>query len=201
MGSRTYTTVSTDTTTETNNIDRRVAVTDGGHAFTVDGDLSGGIKIENTTTTNTLDGGVIAGVTDTLQKLPGLFTNLSTSNAAYLSGAQKQIADSYDGYSKNLAGAYGDFAAGLRTNSQDAFNFSSRSLDNILNFGRDQLDKSTLDTQNAIAAVRATSERLMGFVQEREKDPNERGFQNALPWLVGGAVIIAIFAFGSKGAR
>lgn len=213
MGSsRSESRVDYNTTTETNNIDRRIGVTDQGIAFAVDGDVSGSI------TFNTLDGdvasasidgattiatdaiasnGTIAGQALTLGgKSLDTATTFNAQNTALIGTLGGQYAAAQGTYAANLQKMGESYATNLRTNSQDAFNFSKGSLDNILNFGRDTLDKSNDMSTTALAAIRQTSSTLTDFIANREKDPNERAFSQTMPWIIGGGVLIAAIAFG-----
>ena len=217
MGSsRSESRVDYNTTTETNNIDRRIGVTDQGIAFSVDGDVAGSItfntldrdvasaSIDGATTiaTNAIaSSGSVTGQALTLGGNLGTraidaATTFNSQNTALVGQLGGQLASAQGTYAANIQKMGESYATNLRTNSQDAFNFSKGSLDNILNFGRDTLDKSNDMSTTALAAIRQTSSTLTDFIANREKDPNERAFSNTMPWIIGGGVLIAAIAFG-----
>lgn len=224
----------------TTNQDNRIAVTDDGVGFSIDGN-DNSINITRTTTTtdygavsDSLDalGGVardavvqqgltsraaIDGANAALVTNTGTITalaGLGTATIADLAKAQSaNLAKTYGDYSADLRGAYGNFTSQLTSGLRDAYadsasqiananerglNFAKGSLDNILNFGRDTLEKSSSDTSTALAAIRVNNDRLTDYLTSSSKSGDERAFTTTVPWLVAGAVLVVIFWSRSK---
>ena len=194
----------------TTNTDRRIAATEQAVVVSVDGNYDGDIRVERVdqasldTARGALDaggraldtaGGVLTGIGLNLTNAVG---KISGDNAATVQKMSADLRGTYDTYASNTRQMASDYAENLRANATDAYNFSRFSLDNSLNFARDSLNRAGQDTDTALATIRNTTSSLLDYITQREKDPNERSFQQTLPWLVGGAVIIAMFAFGAR---
>lgn len=250
--SKSTTQISTETNNVTTNQDNRIAVTDSGVGFKLDGQ-GNTVSISQTSTTTdygsigkSLDGAFDA-VQDASRNLAAVSTaGLGAAVALGQSGAGQNIAisenlkdaygrvggsydrlgSSYDSLGARLAGSYdalggvlrggmADTAATLRAGLSDAagalssgfnkyagelagqqsraFAFADDTLDGVFNFAGDTVNSARTQSADALAAIRNNNDRLVDFLTTREKDPNERAFSGAVPWLAAAAVLVALF--------
>lgn len=217
--SRSDSTVNYTTNSTTTNQDNRMAAGDNSLVLSLDGGaaysdssqvagagsqqvrLDGGSTYTATQTTNNYssDAGVLAAAGDAIKGVLPFLTSQTAAQTSALNGYRESLEQSYAKFSSDTLSLFNGGNARAAAAEQAAYAFSRSSLDNSLNFSRETLTKSSNQSDTALAAIRQTSDTLLNFITQREKDPNERAFSQTVPWLIGGAVIIGIFAFGSRG--
>jgi len=186
----------------TTNQDNRIAVTvdGGGHAVygntgtvtfqSMDGALAGSAV--------NAGGAALIAAGGVLGETASLMRTISGDNAKTVAQISSDGLEAQRLYYETTRNMADDYATATRIAQTDAYNFSSRSLDNTLNFGRDALSRADDQTSTAMQAIRQTSSTLLDFINTNIKPADQQAFQAVIPWLVGGAVIIGVFAFGSR---
>lgn len=209
--------VTTNTENITTNQDNRVAVTDQGVAISIDGAGGNTINFESadrvildrafdanaaSTAAAVSLGTTAGGIASTNASLLGIIAGQQTlQTKAQLDSVRDISNDLLSGHrllastTETLANNY---STATRLAQTDAYNFSKGSLDNTLNFARDSLDASQAQSNTALAAIRQTGSTLLDFINTNIKPADQQAFQAVIPWLVGGTVLLGVFAFASR---
>lgn len=199
--SKSSSTVNYNTQSNTSNEDSRQAAGDNSLVVRLDGDSSSFNHSSSSSVTSnyySADASVIDAAGRTVSGVLPFLT--SQQNRAYdaLDDMRSSLQASYGTFAANTSQMFRDANTRAQNAEQSAYNFSRANIDAAFNFADDSAAASKAQSDTALAAIRQTSDSLLSFITQREKDPNERAFSQVVPWLVGGAVIIGVFAFGSR---